>query len=307
MRRARSHAVVLPRARARARSAPPGRARAPRVRRRRRVPAERPPCRRRPGARPRPTRPARGRRASGDRAPVGSTPSSAAHGPRERAVGSRPQSGRDHRSGAGGGCRREHSACPPPSDRRPRRTPARPRRRVPAATRASTPAEARSPVERRVEEREPAGQVGLDRQLLLELVLEPHLLGVVALLLLARRDERPERAALVAVDRGSPGSRPRSGRPRASSCSPKPRAWSSELTRCTVVTRSSKSSSRTTSHWKPYVVRAPPDLGARVARGDAEQLVELAARPARTPPAESGLKTTAATPAERRPSSALRA
>src|SRR5205085_204746 len=40
----------------------------------------------------------------------------------------------------------------------------------------------------------------LDRQLALDLRLELELLGVVTLLAVARRDERPEAAGLVAVD-----------------------------------------------------------------------------------------------------------
>ena len=44
------------------------------------------------------------------------------------------------------------------------------------------------------------GEVGLDRELALQLVPEAELLGVVALLILAGRDERPERPALEAVD-----------------------------------------------------------------------------------------------------------
>src|SRR4051794_13962610 len=51
-----------------------------------------------------------------------------------------------------------------------------------------------------VEQAEPLAEVGLDGKLLLELRLELELLGVVALLLLARRDERPPRAGLEAVD-----------------------------------------------------------------------------------------------------------
>src|SRR5438128_9270658 len=52
----------------------------------------------------------------------------------------------------------------------------------------------------RVEQPEPAAQVLLDRQLVLQLRLQLQLLGVVAALVLAGRHERPERAALVAVD-----------------------------------------------------------------------------------------------------------
>src|SRR5947209_3505918 len=52
----------------------------------------------------------------------------------------------------------------------------------------------------RVEDAEPAAQVLLDRELLLELRLQLELLGVVALLVVARWDEGPERAALVPVD-----------------------------------------------------------------------------------------------------------
>src|ERR687897_775333 len=52
----------------------------------------------------------------------------------------------------------------------------------------------------RPEESEPAREVGLDRQLLLELRLQLELLGVVTFLALPGRNERPERAALVPVD-----------------------------------------------------------------------------------------------------------
>src|SRR5688572_15715737 len=54
--------------------------------------------------------------------------------------------------------------------------------------------------DRSIEERQPAREVLLDRQLLFELRLQLELRGVVALLVLPRGDERPERAALVAVD-----------------------------------------------------------------------------------------------------------
>ena len=76
-----------------------------------------------------------------------------------------------------------------------------------AATRQPSPRRAsvhrgrrRSALDRRVEQREPARQVRLDRELLLELRLQLELGRVVALLPVARRDERPERAALEAVD-----------------------------------------------------------------------------------------------------------
>src|SRR5438874_13774108 len=67
------------------------------------------------------------------------------------------------------------------------------------------PAAARSPkrdlvLERRVEEAEPPGEVGLDGQLALELRLQLELLGVDPLLVPSCRDEGPERAALVALD-----------------------------------------------------------------------------------------------------------
>src|SRR4051812_45768358 len=55
-------------------------------------------------------------------------------------------------------------------------------------------------LERRIEDPEPAGQIRLDRQLLLELGLELQLLGVVSLLALAGRNEGPEGTPLVAVD-----------------------------------------------------------------------------------------------------------
>ena len=58
----------------------------------------------------------------------------------------------------------------------------------------------RSPSDRRVEQSEPLAEVLLDGQLLLELRLQLELLRVVAPLLLARRDERPPRAGLEAVD-----------------------------------------------------------------------------------------------------------
>src|SRR5205085_9114711 len=56
------------------------------------------------------------------------------------------------------------------------------------------------PLERRVEEAEPPAELGLDRQLAVELRLQLELLRVVALLVLAGRHERPERAALVPAD-----------------------------------------------------------------------------------------------------------
>src|SRR4029079_5961180 len=55
-------------------------------------------------------------------------------------------------------------------------------------------------LERSVEDAEPAAQILLLGELGLQLGLQLELLGVVALLPLAGRDERPERAALVAVD-----------------------------------------------------------------------------------------------------------
>src|SRR6266566_3846641 len=55
-------------------------------------------------------------------------------------------------------------------------------------------------LERSVEDAEPAGQVWLHRELLLQFGLELQLLRVVSLPVLARRDEGPERASLVAVD-----------------------------------------------------------------------------------------------------------
>src|SRR4029078_1563374 len=73
-----------------------------------------------------------------------------------------------------------------------------------------------SALDRGVEEGEPLAEVGLDRQVGLELrlplqllgaverglelVLQLQLVGVVALLFLARGDERPPRAGLEAVD-----------------------------------------------------------------------------------------------------------
>src|SRR5436190_12891525 len=54
--------------------------------------------------------------------------------------------------------------------------------------------------EGRVEQPEPARQILLDRQFRLKLRLQLHLLGVVPLLALAGRDERPEGALLEAVD-----------------------------------------------------------------------------------------------------------
>ena len=181
--------------------APPGRAHGPRVRRRLCVLAGRPPYRRRPGARAA-TDPSGPRTAGERRRATGNPLRRRRTWPARTAAGWRRRSGRDRRSAAGGGCRREHSACPPPSDRRPRRTPAPPRTRVPAATRASSAAEARH-VERRVVEREPAGQVGLDRQLALELVLQPQLLGVVALLALRRSGRTARTCRACSRRRGS--------------------------------------------------------------------------------------------------------
>src|SRR5438270_3756563 len=55
-------------------------------------------------------------------------------------------------------------------------------------------------LERGVEDAEPARQVLLDGKLALELRLQLELGGVVPLLALALRHERPERPAFVAVD-----------------------------------------------------------------------------------------------------------
>src|SRR5580765_2176449 len=55
-------------------------------------------------------------------------------------------------------------------------------------------------LERRVEDPEPAGQIRFDRQLLLQLGFELQLLGVVALLAFADRNEGPEGTPLVPVD-----------------------------------------------------------------------------------------------------------
>src|SRR4029077_2647949 len=55
-------------------------------------------------------------------------------------------------------------------------------------------------LERRIEDPEPAGQIGFDRQLLLQLGLELQPLGVAAALALAGGNEGPEGAPLVAVD-----------------------------------------------------------------------------------------------------------
>src|SRR4051812_8901064 len=54
-------------------------------------------------------------------------------------------------------------------------------------------------LDRRVEDAEPAREILLDGQLAGELRLQLELFGVVALLAVAERDERPERGALVAV------------------------------------------------------------------------------------------------------------
>jgi hypothetical protein len=55
-------------------------------------------------------------------------------------------------------------------------------------------------LDRRVEEREPLAEVGLDRELRLELGLQLQLSCVVAFLLRAGGDERPPRSRLEAVD-----------------------------------------------------------------------------------------------------------
>src|SRR3954465_15111235 len=55
-------------------------------------------------------------------------------------------------------------------------------------------------LKRRIEDPEPAAQLGLDRQFRVQFRLQFELLGVVALLPLPRRRERPEGAGLVAVD-----------------------------------------------------------------------------------------------------------
>src|SRR4051812_9962493 len=77
---------------------------------------------------------------------------------------------------------------------------ARARAKVWGQTHGSDPSSSLCALDRRVEDAEPAGQVLLHRQLWLELRLQLQLLGVVPLLALAGRDERPEGAALVAVD-----------------------------------------------------------------------------------------------------------
>src|SRR5918996_900074 len=88
----------------------------------------------------------------------------------------------------------------------------------------------------------------------------------------------------------------------ARSCSPKPRALSSELTRCTDVTRSSKCGSRTTTHWKPYVSeRRRTCERALWAATPRSSSISRSARANSL--AERGLKTTAAAPEGRRPSS----
>src|SRR5205085_11558576 len=69
----------------------------------------------------------------------------------------------------------------------------------PARSRAAT-RRSSSSLEGSVEEAEPAGEILLDRQLVLELRLQLELRRVVALLVAAGRDERPEGPALVAVD-----------------------------------------------------------------------------------------------------------
>src|SRR5207253_5260053 len=69
-----------------------------------------------------------------------------------------------------------------------------------ARGRARAAACLRRALDRGAEEGEPAREILLDRQLMLELRLQLELLGVVALLVLAGGDERPERASLVAVD-----------------------------------------------------------------------------------------------------------
>src|SRR2546421_10251115 len=78
-------------------------------------------------------------------------------------------------------------------------SPSSPPRSRPRAPRRARRNDARRS-DRGAEEPEPAGEVLLDRQLALELRLQLQLLGVVALLVFAGGDERPERAALVAVD-----------------------------------------------------------------------------------------------------------
>src|SRR3954451_19974298 len=53
---------------------------------------------------------------------------------------------------------------------------------------------------RRIENSEPPAQLGLDWQFRLQFRLQLELLGVVAILPLPSRHERPERSALVAID-----------------------------------------------------------------------------------------------------------
>src|SRR5215218_711704 len=130
-------------------------------------------------------------------------------------------------------------------------------------------------VERSVEEGKPAGQVRLDRELSLELVLQAELLRVVPLLVLPARDEGPERAALVAVDEVHAALPILEGEKRSEELPAK--AAIGELG-ADEVGRGHEVFEILVADDDPLeaeAVRAPPHLRARIPGSDAEQLVDL--------------------------------
>ena len=145
--------------------------------------------------------------------------------------------------------RRTPTRQPTPADEPARRDAAAKPRRA-----ARTERRPRPRSDRRVEQRQPARQILLDRKLLLELRLQLELGRVVALLALAGRDERPEGAALEAVD-------PVDGvlaaleaeRRREELRAEALRGQLAARPRARTVTWSSRSGSWTISHSKPYV------------------------------------------------------
>src|SRR5688572_23843228 len=138
-------------------------------------------------------------------------------------------------------------------------------------------------VQWRVEETEPARQVRLDRELLLELRLQPQLRGVVALLALAGRHERPERAALEPVDQVRRVLAALEGEERREQLLAE--APVRELSGDEVHGRD-QVLEVAVAHDEPLVavrVVAPPDLGAGALSDDGEELVDLLLGPGELP------------------------
>ena len=160
-------------------------------------------------------------------------------------------------------------------------------------------------------------QVGLDGQLLLELRLQLELARVVALLLLAGRDERPERAGLEAVDpvdrmaaarrsgrrRRGAGRRSRAPRTRWRARGP-PSTWSSSSrvvddrpTRSRTCRSSARASSRTTRRRSRAAPRRPCRPGELAGR---ERLEDDGADAGRLEPALDVERTAAVVSAKSR-------